>query len=86
MRYAGPDGTAELLRAAGFTEVRCWLQPHPVTPDEPLEYLASIPLGAHLDRLPPERRRPFVDEVASLLPRPITADYVRLNIDARRPA
>jgi trans-aconitate 2-methyltransferase len=85
MRYAGPDETAELLRAAGFTDVRCWLQPHPVTPNEPLEYLASIPLGAHLDRLPPERRRPFVEEVAALLPTPITADYVRLNIDARRP-
>jgi trans-aconitate 2-methyltransferase len=85
MRYAGPEETAHLLRVAGFADVRCWLQPHPVTPDEPLEYLASIPLGAHLDRLPEDRRRPFVDEVAALLPEPITADYVRLNIDARRP-
>jgi len=86
MRYAGPDETTELLRAAGFTEVRCWLQPRPITPDEPLEYLASIPLGAHLDRLPVERRRAFVEEVVALLPPPVTADYVRLNIDARRPA
>jgi trans-aconitate 2-methyltransferase len=86
MRYAGPDETAELLRAAGFTDVRCWLEPHPVTPEEPLEYLATVPLGAHLDRLPEDRRRPFVEEVAALLPRPITADYVRLNIDAVRPA
>jgi trans-aconitate 2-methyltransferase len=86
MRYAGPDETTELLRAAGFADVRCWLQPHPVTPEEPLEYLATVPLGAHLDRLPPERRRPFVEEVAALLPEPVTADYVRLNIDARRPS
>jgi trans-aconitate 2-methyltransferase len=86
MRYAGPDETADLLRAAGFTDVRCWLQPHPVTPDEPLEYLATVPLGAHLDRLPDARRRPFVQEVAARLPDPITADYVRLNIDACRPS
>ena len=86
MRYAGPDETADLLRAAGFTDVRCWLQPHPITPDEPLEYLATVPLGAHLDRLPEERKRAFVEEVAARLPEPITADYVRLNIDARRPA
>jgi len=86
MRYAGPDETADLLRAAGFTDVRCWLQPRPSTPDEPLEYLATVPLGAHLDRLPEERKRPFVEEVAARLPEPVTADYVRLNIDARRPA
>ena len=86
MRYAGPDETADLLRAAGFTDVRCWLQPHPITPDEPLQYLATVPLGAHLDRLPEERKRPFVEEVAARLPEPVTADYVRLNIDARRPA
>ncbi len=85
MRYAGPDETAELLRTAGFVDVRCWLQPHPITPDEPLEYLASIPLGAHLDRLPEDRRAAFVEEVAALLPAPVTVDYVRLNIDARRP-
>lgn len=86
MRYAGPDETADLLRAAGFVDVRCWLQPHPITPDEPLEYLASIPLGAHLDRLPEDRRAAFVAEVAALLPTPATVDYVRLNMDARRPA
>ena len=85
MRYASAEETTELLGAAGFTDVRCWLQPHPVSPDEPLEYLASIPLGAHLDRLPDDRRRPFVEEVAALLPDPVTIDYVRLNIDARRP-
>jgi trans-aconitate 2-methyltransferase len=84
MRYAGPDETAELLRAAGFADVRCWLQPHAITPDEPFEYLATVPLGAHLDRLPEERRRPFVEEVVALLPDPVTADYVRLNIDAVR--
>jgi hypothetical protein len=31
-----------------------------------------------------ERRRAFVEEVAALLDEPMTADYVRLNIDAMR--
>lgn len=85
MRYATAEETAGLLEAAGFTGVRCWLQPHAISPDEPLEYLGSIPLGAHLDRLPEDRRSAFVEEVAALLPDPVTVDYVRLNIDARRP-
>ncbi|MBA2624265.1 MAG: methyltransferase domain-containing protein [Acidimicrobiia bacterium] len=86
MRYATAEETTDLLRAAGFVDVRCWLEPWPVTPAEPLEYLATVPLGAHLDRLVEDRRRPFVEAVAALLPSPITVGYVRLNIDARRPA
>jgi trans-aconitate 2-methyltransferase len=86
MRYATAEETAAILEAAGFTDVRCWLQPHAVIPEEPHEYLGSIPLGAHLDRLPEDRRDAFVDEVVARLPEPVTVDYVRLNIDARRPS
>lgn len=85
-RFAGPDETTTRLERAGFTDVHCWLQPHPVVPDEPLVYLRTLALGAHLDRLPSEKRDPFVAEVAALLPSPLTIDYVRLDIDARRPA
>ena len=40
------EETAGRLTAAGFTGVRCWLQPNPVVPDEPLAYLATVTLGA----------------------------------------
>jgi trans-aconitate 2-methyltransferase len=83
--FAGPEETAARLEAAGFAAVRCWLTPNPVVPDEPLAYLATVTLGAHLDRLPPDRHEAFVREVAALLPEPITVDYVRLNLDAERP-
>ena len=38
--------------AAGFTEVRCWLEPRPVQPPEPAEFIETVCLGAHLDELP----------------------------------
>jgi len=85
-RFAGAEETAARLTGAGFADVRCWLAPNPVVPEEPLAYLATVTLGAHLDRLPADRHAAFVEEVAALLPEPITVDYVRLNIVAARPA
>jgi trans-aconitate 2-methyltransferase len=85
-RFAGAEETAAKLAAAGFAEVRCWLAPNPVVPSEPLAYLATVTLGAHLDRLPAPRHAAFIAQVAALLDEPITIDYVRLNIDATRPA
>jgi trans-aconitate 2-methyltransferase len=81
-RFAGPQETERRLRAAGFATARAWLETRPVAPEEPREYLRTIILGAHLERLPEELREPFVDAVLDRLgPRP-TIDYVRLNIDA----
>jgi len=83
--FASPERTEERLRGAGFTAVSCWLEPKPVHPERPLEYLATATLGPHLDRLPEELREPFVDRVATELGSPIVLDYVRLNIDAVKP-
>jgi trans-aconitate 2-methyltransferase len=81
--FATPQDTERRLAAAGFAEARAWLQPRPVTPDDPHAYLAEINLGAHLGRLPEELRSAFVDDVIDRLGGPpITIDYVRLNIDA----
>jgi trans-aconitate 2-methyltransferase len=80
--YAGPDETEERLRAAGFDGVRCWLEPWPVTPPEPFEFLRTVCLGAQLDLLPAELRDRFVAEVLGRLPEPTRLDYVRLNIEA----
>jgi trans-aconitate 2-methyltransferase len=81
--FATPQDTERRLAAAGFAEARAWLQPRPVTPDDPHAYLTEINLGAHLGRLPEALRSGFVDEVIDRLGGPpITIDYVRLNIDA----
>jgi trans-aconitate 2-methyltransferase len=83
--YAAPEDTEARLRAAGFIGVRAWLQDAPIVPDDSRSYLRAIILGSHLERLAPERREPFVDAVLARLSRPLTLDYVRLNLIARRP-
>jgi trans-aconitate 2-methyltransferase len=80
------EATEARLRDAGFEEVRCWLEPREVSPEEPLAYLTAICLGAHLERLPEDLRRPFAERVLARLGEPLVLDYVRLNISARRPA
>jgi trans-aconitate 2-methyltransferase len=82
--YASPEETEALLRAAGFDEIRCWLQPWPVTPGEPLEFARTVCLGNHLEALPEELREPFAAEVVSRSGDPLVLEYVRLNVDARR--
>lgn len=84
--YAGPTETAERLEAAGFVDVRTWLQPWPVEPDDPFQYLSTIILGAQVQHLPEELRDPYVQAVIERASKPVTVGYVRLNIDATRPA
>jgi trans-aconitate 2-methyltransferase len=80
--FAGPAVTEELLREAGFDEVRCWLEEKLVEPEQPREFGATAGLAPHLERLPPEQRDAFVDAVMERLEKPISYRYVRLNIDA----
>ncbi|HWA53735.1 MAG TPA: methyltransferase domain-containing protein [Solirubrobacterales bacterium] len=80
--YAGAEETEERLAAAGFAEARCWLQPWRVEPPSPSEYLATVCLGPHVDRLPEDLREPFVADVLAAEPEPLALDYVRLNIEA----
>jgi trans-aconitate 2-methyltransferase len=80
--YAGAHQTRERLLAAGFAEAECWLTPAPRQPEEPREFLRTIVLGPHVQHLPQELRDPFMDEIMEVLARPVTVDYVRLNIDA----
>jgi trans-aconitate 2-methyltransferase len=81
--FAGPEETEEKLTGAGFAEARCWLQPKPLAPEYPLEFLATVTLGPHLARLPADLHDPFTAAVAAELTDPLTLDYVRLNIQAR---
>ena len=83
--YAGPEETEQRLVAAGFTDVRAWLEPWPVEPDDPAEYLATVTFGAQVQRVGPELRDRYVSAVLDRLEHPGRVDYVRLNLDARRP-
>ncbi|MDQ3106371.1 MAG: methyltransferase domain-containing protein [Actinomycetota bacterium] len=85
-RMATAEETAAKLTGAGFGDVRTWLEPAPQVPDEPAEYLRTVNLGAHLHRLDEPDHDEFVRLVLQRLPRPVTIDYVRLNMDATRPA
>jgi trans-aconitate 2-methyltransferase len=84
-RMATAEETAEKLAAAGFTDVRTWLEPAPQVPEEPAEYLRTVNLGAHLHRVDEPDHDEFVRRVVERLPEPVTIDYVRLNLDAVRP-
>jgi trans-aconitate 2-methyltransferase len=84
--FATPAQTAERLRAAGFTDVWTWPTDWLVQPEDPREYFATIILGSHLERLPAADRDGFVDAVLEHYEPPVSVDYVRLNLLARRPA
>jgi trans-aconitate 2-methyltransferase len=80
--FAAPDVTEDKLRDAGFATARCWLQPKPVVPDQPLEFASTVTLGPHLAQLPEELQRPFAEAVLAEAGEPLKLDYVRLNIEA----
>jgi trans-aconitate 2-methyltransferase len=84
--FPTPEETRDALGAAGFVEVEAWLHEEPaaIAAGEPLrEYLRTVVLGSHLERLPPRQRDAFVDAVARHLPSAVI-DYVRLDVTARR--
>jgi trans-aconitate 2-methyltransferase len=83
--FAGAEETAERLGRLGWTDVWTWYQHVRVEPDDPHEYLGTVALGEHLERLESGLRGPFVDAVLDLLDEPVV-EYVRLNILARSPS
>lgn len=80
--YAGAEQTHERLLSAGFASAECWLQPAPREPEHPREFLSTIVLGPHVQRLPDELRERFMDDALQAIGEPVVVDYVRLNIDA----
>ncbi len=80
--FAGPEQTESRLRAAGFAEARCWLEPKPVQPPDPLAFTSTVTLGPLLAQLPGEQRRPFAEAILAESEQPLVLDYVRLNIEA----
>ena len=84
--YATDAETAERLERTGFAEVRTWLEPRSVTPEDPRSFVQTVCLVRHLDPLPEARRGRFVDRVLERAGHPLVLEYVRLNMTARRPA
>ncbi len=82
--FAGPQETERRLRAAGFTEMRCWLEDRPTYPQDVAAFVTTSILAAHLARLPPQRRAQFAAAVVAGVSLPL--DYVRLNVSAIRGA
>jgi trans-aconitate 2-methyltransferase len=85
--YAPPGATRDRLAAAGFVDVEVWTHAEPTRfpAGEPfLDFLESVCLREHVSTLPEADRRPFVAAVAGALPEPVL-DYLRLDIQARRP-
>lgn len=90
--YADEETTRGRLAAAGFDDIHVSLEPAPVAfedPSEFSEFIATVCIRPHLARLPFEDRASFTNELtmrAMADPEPLTLDYWRLNISARRPA
>ena len=81
--FATTEDTAARLRRLGYVDVWTWYQHVRVEPEDPHEYLGTVALGSHLERLSEPLRGPFIDEVLAELDEPVV-EYVRLNILARR--
>jgi trans-aconitate 2-methyltransferase len=92
VRFEGIDATEARLEAAGFIGIDVTLVPAPTPFDAPerfAEFIASVCLRHELARLPPDLRDPFIDELTILAAAdeaPLTLDYWRLNLTARKRA
>jgi trans-aconitate 2-methyltransferase len=82
--FATPAETAARLRAAGFVNVDCWLEPRPVDLAEPRQFVETVCLVRHLGALPEPLKRPFLDRVLASVGQPLTLEYVRLNMTASK--
>jgi trans-aconitate 2-methyltransferase len=90
--FAGPEETVARLDGAGFERARAWLEEAPAPFDDvgaAAEFLATVVVRHHLERLPPGLGAAFAREVAARRADEggrVVLDYVRLNLEARRPA
>jgi trans-aconitate 2-methyltransferase len=89
--FADDATTVARLALAGFVDAHAWLERVPaILPgiDEGAEFLTTVVLRHHLELLPDHLRAPFARAVAERRARPdgrVEIDYVRLNLEARRP-
>jgi trans-aconitate 2-methyltransferase len=82
--FSSARAAAERLEAAGFRGVHCWLEPREARPEDARAFLRVVCLGPHLEQLPPELHDGYVEDVVHEVGEPLTLEYIRLNISARR--
>jgi trans-aconitate 2-methyltransferase len=83
--FSSAEDAQRRLRSAGFEDVECWLERKPVTPEDPFDYVTTSALGPITALLPDSDAHAFAEAVVEGLGTPLTLEYVRLNILARRP-
>lgn len=83
--FASVGDTEARLARTGFEVRRVWLERRTYTPAEPREFVRVVGLAKHINRLPDSLHDAFVDAVVGSMVRPLTLEYVRLNISARKP-
>jgi trans-aconitate 2-methyltransferase len=90
-RFEDVEPTRARLGTAGFIEIDVSLTAAPTrfdAVDRFAEFIAAVCLRHELSRLPEDLRAPFIGELTSLANEdvpPLTLDYWRLNIAARKP-
>jgi trans-aconitate 2-methyltransferase len=90
--YADEETTRRRLAGAGFEAIEVSVEPAPVRFDSPTEFaefITTVCIRPHLACLPLQDRAAFTNELtlqSAADEEPLTLDYWRLNISARRPA
>jgi trans-aconitate 2-methyltransferase len=88
--YLDPEITREQMAAAGFREIEVDMQDAPVRfPNAGAfrEFIKTVNFKNHVEKLPAELRERLLNEVADESMRsemPLTLDYERINLRARR--
>ncbi len=82
--FASPSDTEARLARAGFEVDSIWLEDRTVAPPEPREFVRVVGLAKHLAQLPADMHERFLDTVLGSMSSPLTLQYVRLNVSARR--
>jgi trans-aconitate 2-methyltransferase len=88
----GAHQTEQRLRSTGFSDVRVWLEVSPQHFDDAAalaSFAQTVVLSRHVAALPEAQREPFVQAVVEAVRAAegqYALDYVRLNMDARKPS
>ncbi len=87
--FSTPEAMSARLRQVGFHGVECWLTDAPTpftTRDDFKKFTSTVVLRTMLERLPHDRREPFLEAVTDATRGEHSLDYVRLEIRAQKPS